>query len=620
VGDRRQKIQRLEVVGPLLMPLVVWVLVLALQTRGQPDPALCLDHLALLRPDPATAAALGLAERGHTWHMSRARECTLRHRFPGPASAASGPLALYVPSVDGNIEVFLDGTKIGDGGPLGPHAERNRHRPLLFGIPAGLLGPGEHALDLRVVNSSAFGGFLQPVFLGPPSLLEPAYRWQYAFKVTSMQMILVTLLMMVLFIAALWAKRPSETVYAWFAAGLCFWAIYNLNYLLTGWPVNLVAWAVLIHVALGAFLYCMILFVHRLAGIRPTSLERAFSWLSVLSIAALVAAALSLEPSQVWSVINLGYRFVLLGLGAYLLVRLSALCLERRTPAFFWLASATLLTFSLGVHDSLRQLDVLDTAVPGLMQYGAVVALLVFGYIVVARFADALRQSEVLNVTLDGRVRDKTRELEEQFARTRSLEREMVLAQERERLVRDMHDGMGGQLVSLITLVRSGRGNAELVEQALAECLQDLRLMIDSMDTASEDLAVGLGMLRSRLEPRLRAMGLAVHWNTHELPAGIRLGPEGVLQVFRILQEALQNAIKHAAARALWIEAQADGSPTVPAIRVTVRDDGIGFPASRPEGRGLGNMRYRAERLGATLTVDSIPTGTRVTLLIPAPR
>jgi signal transduction histidine kinase len=223
-------------------------------------------------------------------------------------------------------------------------------------------------------------------------------------------------------------------------------------------------------------------------------------------------------------------------------------------------------------------------------------------------------------VDLDRKVQEKTRALADQFERTRSLERRMVLAQERERLVRDMHDGMGGQLVSLLMLIRSGQQDTVLIEEALAECLQDLRLVIDSMDTAGEDLAVGLGMFRARLDPRLRGMGLAVHWDTHRLPAAIRLGPERLLHVFRVLQESLQNTLKHARARTLWIEARTDGPPDDPAVKVSVRDDGVGFSVPNPAGRGFSHMRQRAERLGATLTVDSTPSGTRVTLLLPIPR
>lgn len=608
------------VLGPVLMPVLVWALVVAVQRRGVPDPAFRLDALELVDPDPSTPAAALVSKQARSWRLTATSEradFTLRHRFTGAPAAAQEALGLNVPSVERNLEVFLNETKIGDGGPQVPYVERNRHRPLFFPIPAALLRAGENTLDLHVFSVTFDNAFLQPVYLGPQRLLEPAYRWQHAFKVTSMQMIVVTLLLMVLFIGALWVKRPGETVYAWFAAGLLCWTVQNLNYLLTGWPAGQVGWQGVIHAALGAYLYCMILFVHRLVGIRPQRGERVLAWVTVLSIGFLLLGSAILEPTRLWWLINYCYRWIPLSLGVYLLARLGALCFQRRTPALYWLASACLLTLSFGVHDSLRLTEVLDPTVPNLNQYGSLAALLIFGYLLVDRFADALRESEELNVTLDGKVQQKTHELEAQFGRTRVLEREMVLAQERERLVRDMHDGMGGQLVSLLSLVRSGQKDPHILEEAIAECLQDLRLVIDSMDTAGEDLAVGLGMLRSRLEPRLRAMGFTVHWDTHRLCEGIGLGPEGVLQVFRIVQEALQNAIKHSQARTLWIEAGVEGSAAAPAVVLTVRDDGLGLAPSAPGGHGLGNMRRRAERLGATLTVDAAHPGTRVTLALP---
>jgi hypothetical protein len=228
-------------------------------------------------------------------------------------------------------------------------------------------------------------------------------------------MILVTILFLVLFIGALWRRRPRETVYAWFAAGLVFWSVYNLNYLLTRRPASLAFWQVIIHAALGAFLYSMILFVHRLVGIRRERLERALLWVTVASIAGMAVGAMTLDIPHLWLLINSGYRWILLALGTYLVVQLLVLSLRRRTATLYWLWSATAVTFSFGVHDSLRQLGILDPTVPGLLQYGELAALLVFGYLAVDRFADALRQSEELNVALDGKVQEKARALEEQF-------------------------------------------------------------------------------------------------------------------------------------------------------------------------------------------------------------
>jgi signal transduction histidine kinase len=604
--------------GPLAVPVLVWAVVLAVQHRGLPRAGLRLDALRLVDED---AAAAFVGNRGAHWYKQGTAgppDFTLEHHFQGGTAAGAEPLAVYVPSVERNVEVFLNGTKVGDGGRLATPVERNRHRPLFFIVPSGLLREGANSLRLRVVSETHDPAFIQAAYFGPRHELETAYRWQYGFKVTSMQVIVATILLLELFIAGLWLHRRRETVYAWFAAGLLFWAVYNLNYALPRWPVTAPAWPAVHHCALGAFLYCMIVFVHRLVGMRPARLERLLSWLTLLSSGALLLGAWTLEPDRLWALINTGYRAIAQALGLYLLVRLFALARRERTTVLYWLGSVTLLSFSFGVHDSLRQLGLLDPTVPNLMQYGALAALLVFGYLLLERFAVALHQSEELNLALDHKVQEKTRALAEQHERTRALEREMVLAEERERLMRDMHDGTGGQLVSLLSLVRAGHRDPRLLEQAVSECLNDLRLMIDSMDTAGEDLAVGLGTFRARVDPRLRAAGLQVTWDTQAVPAGLRLGPECVLHSFRILQEAIQNVIKHAGARRLRVEAWMEGPPG--GVRLAVQDDGMGIPAVPVQGRGLRNMQRRAARIGGLLAVEATQPGTRVTLFIPPPR
>lgn len=608
----------LALAGPLLLPAAAWALILTVQDLGLPDRALRLEALELQAPAPSSSAASGVEQRGFTWYFdAQVPELRLRQRFEAAALfPGEGPLALYVPSVERDLEVFVDGARVSDRCLGGSGAARRRHRPLLLTLPEELLAPARHTLELRVVGAEREGGFLQPVYLGPRARLAPAYGWLHGFKVTALQTIQLALALLAAFVLALWAQRPRETVYAWFAAGLLCWGVFNAHYLLSGWPVFTSGWQAVTHAALAGMLHCMALFVHRLVGLRYRRTERVLWALAVSSVAALVTGAVLLEPERYWSWVNEGYRYVLLGLGAYVLGRLLALCRQRPAPTLFWLASATFLTVSLGVHDSLRQLGWLDPAGANLMQYGALVVMLVFGQVLVNRFASALRESEELNVHLDRRVEQQTLALADQFERAAGLERAMVLAQERERLVRDMHDGMGGQLVALLTLARAGRAEPRMLEEGLAECLLDLRLVIDSLDTAGEDLAVALGMLRSRLEPRLRAAGLQLHWDTHTLPSGLRLGCEGVLQVLRIVQEALQNAIKHAGASALWVEARV--SEAAATVQLVVRDDGCGLPAPMLPGRGLRHMQGRAQRIGARLTLEGAEPGTCVRLSLPA--
>jgi two-component system sensor histidine kinase UhpB len=101
---------------------------------------------------------------------------------------------------------------------------------------------------------------------------------------------------------------------------------------------------------------------------------------------------------------------------------------------------------------------------------------------------------------------------------------------------------------------------------------------------------------------------------THQLPAA--LGASVTLAAYRVVQEALVNAVRHAQADEVAIEVRADGGR----LSVSVRDDGIGLPAdwSRPGHFGLRGLAERVERLGGALRVRSLePRGTGIAADIP---
>ena len=107
---------------------------------------------------------------------------------------------------------------------------------------------------------------------------------------------------------------------------------------------------------------------------------------------------------------------------------------------------------------------------------------------IVSALASALTTVRRLNVELEDRVEAKTRELAASWARTAELERERAIATERERMMRDMHDGTGGQLVSALSLVESGEYRGDDLAETLRAALADLRLSIDSLEAGPPDL------------------------------------------------------------------------------------------------------------------------------------
>jgi signal transduction histidine kinase len=207
--------------------------------------------------------------------------------------------------------------------------------------------------------------------------------------------------------------------------------------------------------------------------------------------------------------------------------------------------------------------------------------------------------------------------------------RELSVAEERNRLARELHDSLTQTLFSLSLTAESAAALAgPQTDPRLAEQLDRTRELARSALAETRSL---VGTLRP---PDLDAEGLAVALRkrvellrrVHRLAIGLALrGPARLRdrtlerEVLRVATEALSNALQHAGAGRIDVALDTGGD----SVRLTVADDGVGFdlPATvRASHRlGLTSMRERAEALGGVLHIDTGPgAGTRVTLEVPA--
>jgi two-component system sensor histidine kinase UhpB len=235
----------------------------------------------------------------------------------------------------------------------------------------------------------------------------------------------------------------------------------------------------------------------------------------------------------------------------------------------------------------------------------------------IAREASEARHTVVQsNEILAARLADQNAELARSYdAQQQMLQRQVVL-EERQRIVRDMHDGIGGQLLGLMMLVRQGGAESRQVAEGLESSIADLRLIVDSMDNAEDGLAETLRSFEHRVRALVEAAGMTFsveHGLDDDMPGP---GPRPTLQILRILQEAVTNAMRHSGGSeiALRSRQQADGM-----VRIEISDNGAGMPAVIKGGRGLASMRSRAEAVGAMLDIESGEGGTGLSLTLPAP-
>lgn len=204
---------------------------------------------------------------------------------------------------------------------------------------------------------------------------------------------------------------------------------------------------------------------------------------------------------------------------------------------------------------------------------------------------------------------EQSRALQAEIARRAVLE-------ERERFTRDLHDGLSGQLFSLLIKARLGRLDPAAAERDISQCLADLRLVSMSLDGSDLSFAQGLAAFRQRIAPQVQTAGMALKWEECGTLDALWLDPRQSLDLFRAMQEVVTNAIRHSAARTLSVEIRG-ATPT----HILLRDDGCGLPAddTARSGRGLPNIRARLERIGGAVVFAASPSGrgTCVTLTVP---
>lgn len=440
--------------------------------------------------------------------------------------------------------------------------------------------------------------------------------WMRAFDVRQQdgaRLALATMFALLIVVTPILVRR-AEAVAAWYVVSLVGAGLYITQFASDVLPfgMSIDTRSAVAHGGLVASAYATLRFSYAMTGHRPPR----WAWpVTLLAVGLLLLV--TMFPSM-----PLAYGVHLLWRALMLVSMLGVMVhwwRERRSaarPGGVWFAGAAAALIVLGLHDTLRASAPEHAwTVAYVLHWGILYLVALMFAALLIRLLDALGVAETAGERLATALNERTRELDREYARRRAAEAEAAIARERHRLMRDMHDGIGGQIVALIAQAERRHVDPDRLAEQLRRSLDDLRLVIDSLDSACADLGVALGNLRGRLGPLLEGLPVEVRWRTAQLPDLPPAPPSTVLGVMRIVQEALTNAIRHAAASRIDIGADWDGVELV----ISIRDDGRGFaPATVKGGRGLASLGHRAREFGGRLRIDTMPgAGTTIVLTLP---
>ena len=537
-----------------------------------------------------------------------------RMRLPAAALAPQGT-RLYLPrwQTTGTLAVYVDGVLAWQS--RGDQAWSNFNYPLWVDL-SGMLPSGMDAwVHVRMASKAGVGGAVSSMWVGPAAELLPRWRWRTFLQTTLVGYWRGSYLMLGLFALgmAAWLRfgrhrstpgqRIEAQAFAWFFCIALGQSLAALTFLVGDQGLDMdFVWFTWI--TLAAMLVSPVCTVNFLGLMQHRPRPRLSRWMMLYTVAAIVLALpvwwaahatvlpllrlLLVPPTLVQLYVVIGNARVL------------------RSKASMLLAGWGLLSWPMSMHDVALQLHRLDIEGLYLLPYLNLGAFALFLYMMFERYVHALESASRARVTLTERLAAQESELRETHERLRAVERDQTLLQERQRLMREMHDGVGSSLMTALRLVERGQTPVDVV-QLLKECIDDLKISIDSLDSTDADLLALLGALRFRLGPRLAGAGIALQWQMNELPPLPWLDAQSALHVLRIVQEVLTNIIKHSGATAITVMTGEAPSPLgdgAPGVRVCVRDNGQPFlapsdAAVQPGRRGLANVRSRAHALDA---------------------
>ncbi len=520
--------------------------------------------------------------------------------------------ALYFPFPDSNLDIWHRGERLRLLGPMSLPLHYSRS-PLSLPLAAQQTQQLDEAIYVRVARHH-IGTYLPLTYIAPFDLTERDFAGQELLKKWLPIGMLCVMSVFVVFNFGLFSLNRKETAYGWYALTMLLWGMHTAHSLVDAIPFHHPLWFAFTYVLL-LWIPVELIFVNRFFSLAAPRLEKVVVITSLLIAAILIAFSLQprVEPMSM--------------VAATLMTPWTVVCTVILTTRYFvalrsswtfesvslWLTSGAF--FGVGIRDILFQYTPGGWTPPGnnyYLQYVALLPMLLFGWHLLRRYASALVTANLKNEQLDITVTERTAELESSYAKIAEESSRRSVAEERARLMRDMHDGLGGHLVHALALSEQG-GDKEL-QKALRLALDDLRLVVDSLSPDQRGLPQLLATYRHRVSKMLSRTGTKVSWEIDEVREQQELGPKHALNLLRILQEAITNAVLHSGGDQIRVIL----SRVAEGVRLLVIDNGKGL-RSDSSGRGITNMRTRAREMGAQLDIASTGKGTTVTCLLSTP-
>ncbi len=565
---------------------------LALVIWAQQPPA---EPLPISSMQATTSASAQWPGTGAHWV---ARELPSRGCKPGDAICydhyqaefewRGEPMVLVLTEFVGSVRVYINGQTITEQGSITPPIQNRMLRPAYLRVPQDALELGVNSVQATVTNRPGMYQRLDPFYLTDANHIEryaAAIVWLHRDALVLSIGVMTTMVVLALL---LYGLAHSSPLYLWFAAAATFAALRSGFFLLVQpeWEALRVS---MYFAGSNLQLVCLVGLIGAL--LHPEKWRRYVALLfgSAVGVCCLLLYA-RVDPLTGGFVANVFTYFVFVITAPWIVAGIALHYRDGHSIAGQWALALAMASVMLSLSDLFPILWRQQSANVQLANLAPLPIVVSFAIIAAQRYhatVTALRDAH--------------------------SQRVLAVENERTRIKRDVHDGVGGRMAGLLMMAR--REHPTLASH-LEASLQELRVILDSLDVSSTgSLSLALEQFRRRLEPWLVDHNLRSSWHIN-VSEDTQIDRSLQVAILRILQELINNCLRHANATEIELRMTRVGN----SFSLEVRDDGegIGDPSGALFGAGgLGGIRERLSALGGTIDVSTLHPGAQIRVLLP---
>ncbi len=513
----------------------------------------------------------------------------------------TAPLALYIPRLGNTFAIWINGTQLDSLGTLPANLyDDAAMAPRYFVIPPHMLAPTT-VMEIEIGATRARQAGLSQVTVGTEREVSPIYRAKYHWQVTGAHIVVAVSSVLGLISMLLWF-RLRKPAYLAYGLGELLWTAQTMRILVEDAPLPWPWWGVIPLAAFNAAPPLLCVFALLFMGVTKS---RVITVAYALIVLAVPAALLIMLGGMLWLAPVFQAVITLTSVAMAWVVLTAAV--QSATHERRMLAMAVGVIVACAVRDVLTmRLSANSYDIVPWVRFAWVGFGLSMAWIVTERLR---KDHAAVNAEFGAAFEGERAEAKRNGAK-----------EERQRLMQDLHDGLGSQLVGALRVAQQPTASRDEITRQLRGAVDQLKITVDAMHETDGDITSVMAATRYRLAPRLQAAAIDLQWDVAQLPIVPSWSVRQSYQLQMILFEAFTNMVVHSEARSASLLARVVEGDGASVIEITISDNGRGFDLAAPQsttGRGLSNMQSRAQTLGVNLKMSSVPGNTCICLRIP---